>query len=105
MANGVKFLRELRPEQHESADEQGVGQQIVGQQCMQVEDRIAVKSYVVGVGEETFDRVFAIEDDLRFERLTALGSLPEIQSDSISGRLWRLEILTGNRSPKCRRRQ
>ena len=44
-----------------------VGQQIVRQDSVQVENRIAVESDVGGIGDEKLDRVLVVEDHLRVE--------------------------------------
>ena len=42
-----------------------VGQQIVRQQCVQIQDRRVIKTDVTGMADQKFDGLFVVEDHLR----------------------------------------
>ena len=52
-----------------------VGQQVVRQHAVQVEDGVAVEADLLGFAHQKLDRVLVIEDHLRFELVLAFGLL------------------------------
>ena len=55
-----------------------VGEQVVGQHAVQVEDGIAVEADLFGLAYKEFDCVLVIEDHLCFALILIVGRLPEI---------------------------
>ncbi len=56
-----------------------VGQQVVHQQAMQVQDRVAVETDFVGLLDEQFNSRLVVQDHLRFQRILALGGLAQFE--------------------------
>lgn len=62
----------------EPAGRRHIGEKVVGEQCVEIEDRVAVEADLVGGAHEKFDRIFVIEDHLRFEMCAALRLFAEL---------------------------
>jgi len=63
----------------EPAGRVGIGQQVVGQQRVKIEDRVAIEADLLRRIDQELDRVLVVEDHLRFQMSLALGLLAQIE--------------------------
>src|SRR3954470_23740789 len=63
----------------ESASRGRVGEKVVREQRMEIEDRVAVESDLVGLAHKKLDRVLVVEDHLRIEMRSSLCLLAEFE--------------------------
>ena len=63
----------------QATDGLGVGQQVVREQGVQIQDGVPVEADLVGLVNEQFDGCLVVQDHLRFPRVLALGGFAQLQ--------------------------
>src|SRR5260370_8454271 len=56
----------------------GIGEEVVGQERVEIEDGVAVEADLVGGADQELDRVLVVQDHLRFEMRAPFGLLAQL---------------------------
>jgi hypothetical protein len=56
----------------------GIGEEVVGQERVEIEDGVAVEADLVGGADQELDRVLVVQDHLRVEMRAPFGLLTQL---------------------------